>query len=50
MKRACNHDEYLLFNEVETKDLCRVRYYETKAFYFAASKFAGLQDHHACIS
>jgi hypothetical protein len=38
----------MLFNNVETKDLCTVRYSSTsnKGLYFVALKFAGLPDHH----
>jgi hypothetical protein len=41
-------------NEVETKDLCTVRYSSTankvtKVFYFVALKFAGLPDYHILI-
>jgi hypothetical protein len=38
----------MIFNEVETKDLCKVRYsstYQTKVFYFVAFKFSELPDH-----
>jgi hypothetical protein len=38
-----------MFNKVETKDLCTVRYSSTskKVFYFVALMFTGFPDHHS---